>query len=295
MTAGSDRASLAAGERRRRRRLFILQMAPVLLFYVLFLVLPYATTLATSFQRADPVRIVVREFTLQNYAQLVTDDFFLHVTGWTVAIAAIVTVVTLIMGYPMAWKIVQSRGRVRSLMLAVVLSPLLVNLVVRTYSWQVVLGENGVVNSWLAGLGLAEAPLPLTRNVFAVVVGLAQITLPFMVLSLVSSMETLGSDLLEAAEGLGSTPVRTFCEIVWPLTLPGVSAGAILVFCYCTSAFVTPAVLGGGRVATIATQIYQQFMFSLNWPLGSALVVLLLVVNGVFIMGLSRIARSSID
>lgn len=282
--------SLEQRERRRQLRLFAVQMAPVLVFYFLFLILPYATTLTNSFYRPDPVRLIVPEFTLLNYARIVTEEFFLRLTGWTVFIALVVTLVTLVLGYPMAWKIVRSGPRTRSLLLAIVLSPLLVNLVVRTYAWQVVLGESGVINTWLIALGLVDAPLQLSRNVFGVIVGMAQITLPFMVLSLVSTMDTLDRDLFDAAEGLGSTPLRTFLQIVWPLTLPGVSAGAILVFCYSTSAFVTPAVLGGGRVATIATQIYQQFMFSLNWPLGSALVVLLLVVNAAFILALGRLA-----
>jgi putative spermidine/putrescine transport system permease protein len=246
-----------------------------------------------SFYRFDRIKIAVPDFTLDNYQRILTDGFYLRLTAWTILIAGAVTLVTLLLGYPMAWKIAKSGPRLKGLLLAIVLSPLLVNLVVRTYAWQVTLGDTGVLNSWLLAFGWIDQPLPMTSNLFAVVVGLAQITLPFMVLSLVSSMETMDPNLFEAAEGLGASPWRTFWQVGWPLTLPGVSAGSILVFSYCTSAFVTPAVLGGSRVATIATQIYQQFLFSLNWPLGSALVVLLLLVNGAAIMLLGRIGADA--
>jgi putative spermidine/putrescine transport system permease protein len=285
--------SIAEQERRNQAWRFWAQMAPVLILYATCLVLPYASILVTSFYRYDRIKIAIPDFTFANYQRVVTDVFFLRLTGWTILIAGVVTVITLVLAYPMAWRIVRSKPRTKGLLLAIVLSPLLVNLVVRTYAWQVTLGETGVINSWLRTFGWIDAPLPMTGNMFAVIVGLTQITLPFMVLSLVSSMETMSADLFEAAEGLGAGPIRVFWKIMWPLTLPGVSAGSILVFSYCTSAFVTPAVLGGSRVATIATQIYQQFLFSLNWPLGSALVVALLLVNAVAIAVFSRMSTRS--
>jgi putative spermidine/putrescine transport system permease protein len=295
LTGVPERAgrSLYVEERRRRRWRFAIQMAPILVFYVLFLVLPYFSLLETSFYRYDAVRLIVPEFTLVNYVKVLADGFYLRILGLTVFIGLLVTSITLLLGYPVAWKIVCSRPRTKSILFAVLLSPLLVNLVVRTFAWQATLGETGVINTWLLALGWIDHPLPLSRNLFGVVVGLAQITLPFMVLSLVSSMESVGIDILEAAESLGSSPARTFREILWPLTLPGVSAGCILVFCYCTSAFITPSVLGGGRVATIATQIFQQFTFALNWPLGSALVIVLLLTNLVAIAVLGRMSHKA--
>lgn len=276
---------------RRRRALFAIRMLPVMALYLVFLVLPYLDLVRISFHRHGLLQPVAPGLTLGNYTKLFTDPFYARLTVFTIVLSAGVTLVTLVLGYPVAWRIVRARAGTKSLLIAMVLSPLFVNLVVRTYAWQVLLGETGVVNTWLQALGLIAHPLPLSRNVFGVAVGLVQITLPFMVLSLVSIMEMVPPGLIEAAEGLGAGWRRIFTEILWPLTLPGVTGGSVLVFCYCTSAFVTPQVLGGGQVATISTLIFEQFSFALNYPFGAVLVMLLLVVNFLVIGLQERLAR----
>lgn len=275
----SGTLTLQVAARRRGQLQFAVQLLPLLLLYVGFLLLPYADLLRTSFYRYDSIALVVPVLTFANYLKALGDPFYLRIIGFTIALSAGVTVLTLALGYPVAWRIVHAGPRAKSVLVAVVLSPLLVNLVVRTYAWEVLLEDTGVLNKWLLGMGVIDHPLPLSRNLFSVVVGLTQITLPFMILSLMSIIETVRGELLEAADGLGSTPWRTFREIVWPLTLPGISAGSVLVFCYCTSAFVTPQVLGGGHVSTVSTLIYTQFSFAMNFPFGSALVFILLLIN----------------
>jgi putative spermidine/putrescine transport system permease protein len=283
--------SLEQVELKRRRQRRFVQLAPIALLYTVGLVLPYFYLLRMSFNKYDAMLIYRETFSLANYLRILTDGFYLHVAFRTIVLGVEVTLFTLIIGYPIAWKIAQSKGKFKSVLLAAVLSPLLINLVVRTYGWMTLLDDHGVINGWLMNVGVITHPLPLSNNLGAVVMGLGHVTLPFMVLSLVSVMESLPAQVIEAAESLGASKWRIFREVVWPLTWSGVGAGSILVFCFSISAFVTPTLLGGGKVATVSTLIYEQFTYSVNWPLGSALVFLLLAMNLVVIVLHARLFK----
>ncbi|ASP23705.1 molybdate ABC transporter permease (plasmid) [Antarctobacter heliothermus] len=273
-----DAAAIASRKGRRRDRMRRLgQMAPVLLLYLVGIVLPYVALARMSFNLYDPMFIFREMWSLQNYADIFAEPYYLTVILRTIALGVSVTFFTVLLGYPLAWKIARSGPMMRSILLSIALSPLLINLVVRTYAWLVMLGEQGVLNQGFSLLGLG--PYSLIGGWFAVVVGMVHMTLPFMVLSLTSVMQSLPGHLLEASENLGATSLRTFTHVIWPLTLPGVGAGAILVFSFTISAFVTPALLGGGTVATVSTLIYEQFTYALNWPFGAAMVFVLLAMN----------------
>ena len=159
----------------------------------------------------------------------------------------------------------------KSALIAIALSPLLINLVVRTYAWLVLLGDTGVINNWLRALGLIGGPLPLSGNLFSVVVGLVHICLPLMALSLLGVLERIDRTLEDAADSLGASRWRILRRIILPLSLPGIGAGSLLVFTFTISAFITPSLLGGNRVSTISTLIYEKFTFSANWPVGATL------------------------
>jgi putative spermidine/putrescine transport system permease protein len=197
----------------------------------------------------------------------------------TIALGIFVTVATLLMSYPLAMKIVAARPATKSILLILVLTPLLVNVVVRTYAWLVLLGDNGVINKSLIGIGLISDPLPINRNFISVALGLIHLSLPLMVLSLVSIMEKLDRTLIEAGESLGAGALRVLMKLHFPLCLQGVGTGCLLVFCTVISAFVTPQLLGGNQFSTISTVIYQKFTFSMNWPVGATLVFVLLMLN----------------
>jgi putative spermidine/putrescine transport system permease protein len=275
----------------RRRTELLLYLGPVTLFYVLFLIVPYAMVLRLSFFRFSSMRLYVPEFTLANYASVVTDPFYVALMARTIGLGVLVTAITLLLGYPLALRIARAGPRLKSALLAVTLSPLLINLVVRTYAWLVLLGDTGLVNRWLQAVGLIGAPLPLNGNFFSVVVGLVHISLPLMVLSLVGVMERLDGALVDAADSLGASRWRILRRIVLPLSLPGIGAGSLLVFTFTISAFVTPALLGGNRVSTISTLIFEKFTFSANWPVGSTLVMVLLVINAAVILLHGRLFR----
>ena len=261
------------------RRAAMLFLAPVTLFYLGFLVLPYAMVLRLSLFRFSSMRLYIPDYTLANYAAVLTDPFYLLLIARTVGLGLLVTVICLLLGYPLALRIARAGPRLKSALIAVTLSPLLINLVVRTYAWLVLLGDTGVVNGWLRGLGLIGAPLPLSGNSFSVVVGLVHICLPLMTLSLIGVLERIDLALVDAADSLGASRARVLAQVVLPLSLPGVGAGSLLVFSFAISAFVTPALLGGNRVSTISTLIYEKFTFSANWPVGATLVMVLLVIN----------------
>ena len=263
----------------RRRTELLLYLGPVTLFYAVFLVLPYAMVLRLSFFRFSSMRLYVPEFTMANYLTVVTDPFYLGLMARTVGLGLVVTVISLILGYPLALKIARSGPTMKSFLIAVTLSPLLINLLVRTYAWLVLLGDTGVVNNWLRAAGVISRPLPLGGNMFSVIVGLVHISLPLMALSLIGVLERIDASLVDAADSLGASRGRILRKIILPLSLPGIGAGSLLVFSFAISSFITPALLGGNRVSTISTLIYEKFTFSSNWPVGATLVVALLVIN----------------
>ena len=274
-----------------RRLSLLLYLAPATVFYLVFLVVPYAMLLRLSLFRFSSMRLYIPEFTLINYATVMTDPFYLWLMARTVGLGLLVTVISLVLGYPLALKIVRSGPAMRSALIAVALSPLLINLVVRTYAWLVLLGDTGVVNNWLRALGLIGAPLPLSGNTVSVVIGLVHISLPLMALSLIGVLERIDRTLEDAADSLGASRGRILRRIILPLSLPGAAAGSLLVFTFAISAFVTPALLGGNRVSTISTLIYEKFTFSANWPVGATLVVVLLVINLGIVVLHSRLFR----
>lgn len=259
-------------------------LGPAAGFYALFLLLPYAYILWLSFTRYSSSRLFVPTFTLDNYILVITDGYYIGLLAQTIGLGLFVTVATLLIGYPLAMKITSASPRMKPVLLVLVVTPLLVNVVVRTYAWLVLLGDNGVINRSLLATGLILDPLPINRNFVSVALGLIHLSLPLMVLSLVSVMEKLDRALFEAAQSLGAGSFRMLLKLHVPLCKQGIGAGGLLVFCTVISAFVTPQLLGGNRFSTISTIIYDKFTFSMNWPVGAALAFVLLALNLVVIL-----------
>ncbi len=255
------------------------------------MVVPYLIVLRLSFFRFSATRLYLPEFTLANYAAIVTDPFYLALMARTVGLGLLVTLICLLLGFPLAIKITRSNPAMKSVLIAITLSPLLINLVVRSYAWLVVLGDSGIVNTWLRAAGLIQHSLPLSGNTISVLIGLTHIGLPLMVLSLMSVLERMDPALVDAAESLGASPARVLRRIVLPASVPGIGAGSLLVFSFTVSAFITPALLGGNRVSTISTLIYDKFIVSANWPVGATLVMVLLVINLAVIVLHGRLFR----
>lgn len=261
-----------------------LMFAPMASFYALFLAVPYAYIFWLSFTKYSSTTLFIPEYTIQNYIAVLTDSYYLGLFARTIGLGVFVTCLSLVMCYPLAMMIVASSRRLKSALLVTVITPLLVNVVIRTYTWIVLLGDNGIVNRSLARVGLIDSPLPINGNFVSVALGLVHLSIPLMTLSLVSVMEKLDKGLIEASQSLGASQLRSLLKIHFPLCRAGVGTGSLLVFCTVVSAFVTPQLLGGNKFSTVSTVIYDKFTVSLNWPIGATLVFLLLSINLVVIL-----------
>jgi spermidine/putrescine transport system permease protein len=283
---------------RSSKKLQLLSLiSPGALWILLFFNIPLLIVLFISFVergRAGGIRIPP-VYTLENYHQLFNacasefsgpdcDPFlYIGIFGHSVRIALWVTFWCIILGYPLAYFIARQRPIIRDALMILVIIPFWTNFLVRTYALKQVLAGEGLLNSMLMGLHVVSQPLDLLFNEFAVVVGLIYGYLPFAVLPMYASIEKFDHSLMEAAADLGAPPWRAFLKVMLPMTLPGVVAALVLVFVPVVGAFITPDIMGGGKIEMIGTLINRQFGVSRNWPFGSAmsLVLMLLVLIGV--------------
>ena len=230
----------------------------------------------------------VKSGTTAHFAKALTGPLYVGVFLETFRIAAIVTILTLLLAYPVAYFLATSSPRWVAVGLVFLLLPFWTSVLVRTYAWMILLGRNGVLNRVLNWIGGPDAELQLIFNTTGVLIGMVHVLLPYMVFPIYSAMLRVDRDLLLAAEGLGASGWSVFRRIFLPLTLPGVIAGATLVFIVSLGFYITPALLGGGRVVMIATLIEQQVRQFLEWGFASALSVLLLAAAVLAFLVLSR-------
>lgn len=229
---------------------------------------------------------------LAAYERALTNELYLRVIFETFKIAAIVTLLTLALGYPVAY-VMATSGRAWQLVgIAFVLLPFWTSILVRTYAWMVMLGRNGVVNRTLIGWGVIDSPLPLLNNLAGVLIGMVHVLLPYMILPVFNAVKNVDPSLVLAAVGLGAPRWRAFLRITLPLTMNGVAAGVTLVFTLSLGFFITPALLGGGRVVMVANLIEEQVRELLNWAFAGALSAILLALTLVAFWGIARVART---
>lgn len=259
--------------------------------FVVFFVMPVGFFLSVSVALYLEPGIFDDTFTLENYARLVRDDYALGVLTDTLRISAVVTILCLVLGYPLAMFIARETGFVRRAVMIVTVASLFTNLVVRTYGWLVFLTPRGLFNNMLLDSGLIEKPLRLMFNETGVIIGLVQIMLPIQIIVLAVSLQAIDKVLEDAASIAGAGKVRIFTRIIWPLSLPGVISGSILVFTLSMSSFITPEFLGGGRVMVLGTLIRQLMTRSLNYPFAAAVSATLLLLAIAMLVSLAVISR----
>lgn len=268
------------GESRGQKRLQLWGLlGPGLAWLALFFNLPLLMVFFISLVergRAGGIKLPP-VFTLQSYIQ-VFDPLYVGILGESLRIALIVTIACLLVSYPLAFFIAKRNVRIRGALILLVMIPFWTNFLVRTYALKQLLDSNGLVNSFLLGLGFVSQPLDLLFNEFAVVLGLIYGYLPFAALPIYASIEKFDFSLLEAAADLGAPAWRSFLKIMLPITAPGVVAAFVLVFVPVIGAFITPEIMGGGKVEMIGTLINRQFGSSRNWPFGSAISLILMVI-----------------
>jgi ABC-type spermidine/putrescine transport system permease subunit I len=281
---GAAKASNATAYRRRERSettaLAALAVPGLLLIGAIALA-PIAWLFWLSFRSGS-------DFTLEHYERLLHPTYTLTLQS-TFELSFLVTAICIALGYPLSYLISQLRPKLAAVLLLLVLFPVWTSLLVRCYAWLVLLQRRGVVNSWLQDIGLIEEPLRLMHNFTGTTIGMVHIMLPFMVLPLYATMRTINRDYVRAAANLGASPVQAFWHVFVPLSLPGLFAGIIIVFVLCLGFYVTPALLGGGRVMMWSMQIERNVTYHSDWGAASALGVVLLAMTLAILWAVGRL------
>jgi putative spermidine/putrescine transport system permease protein len=254
----------------------LLLLSPGLVFIGAALIWPLVIMLRVSFLQRFPGPAV---WTIAKYAALLDDNYFIDITLRTFALGLVVTVATAVIGYPVAWYLARSPSRWRHLVFLGVVFPLLVSVVVRTVGWTILLGTQGVINETLIALGIIHDPLILMESFWSVAVGLVHVLLPFMILSIAAVLGSIDKSFSEAAYTLGATPTRNFLTVTLPLSIEGLAAGSVIVFCLTIGTYITPVWLGRGHVTVLAISIFDEMVTLVDWPTGAALGMLLTVAT----------------
>ncbi|HXV84556.1 MAG TPA: ABC transporter permease [Candidatus Binatia bacterium] len=272
MTRVTDPTVVSRAASHASHRAPILLLVPGVFVLLIAFVVPITLLLSRS--------VFDQGFTAEHYVRLFAVPQYLEVLGFSLELAAFTTLITLILGYPYAYVLTIAPPVWQATLIAVVLLPFWTNILVRCYSWMLILQAKGLLNTALVDwLGITERSVPMMYNIVGVTVGMVHYLLPPMVLILFSIMRSIDRNLVEAAEGLGASPLRAFWRVFVPLSMPGVRAASVLVFVLSLGFFVTPALLGGRQDVTIAMLIETQINELVNWGFGSALAVVLLSVT----------------
>ena len=282
--AGANAAALRRAAIRERWTLFALA-APAVVAVVVVLAVPVGWLFWLSFLGDDGA------FSLEHYARMVESKAYARVFRTTFEVSFLTTAICVLIGYPLAYFLAQLPPRAAALCMLTVLLPFWTSLLVRTYAWLVLLQRKGLLNRWAIDMGLWDEPAKLVHNLNGTLIGMVHIMLPFLVLPLYGSMKAIDGDYMKASANLGAGPVRAFWDVFFPLSLPGLFAGALIVFILCLGFFVTPAVLGGGRVIMVSMQIADTIELFYNWGAASALGAVLLLVTLAILLAASRLLR----
>lgn len=253
---------------------------PALLLVLLFLAAPLGLIVRYSLDLHDPLQPMRGVFSADNYVRAFTDPFYQGVLGTTARIAAVSTVLVMLLAFPAAYCISRTQSeRRRSLLIICTVLPLLLGNAVRSAAWMVVMGTKGVANAALIALGAVQEPVAMLYTPTAVVVALVSVLLPYAILTLQSVLDAIAASLEEAAQSLGCPPWRTVFAVVLPLAMPGVAAAAAICFALAMNAYATPVLIGGPGMQMMGPLVYEQIVKSSNWPFGATLACLLMLAT----------------
>ncbi|MDG1459328.1 MAG: ABC transporter permease [Pseudoprimorskyibacter sp.] len=274
--------TLKSDERRERLTIFGLSL-PAVLAILIVVFLPIFWLSSLSLYNATGA------LSAENYDRIFSSALYRRTFVVTFQISISVTLICVLLGYPLCYWLSKLPNRTSAILMVFVLVPFWTSVLVRTYAWLVLLQRNGIINSSLVSMGIIEEPLQLAHNLTGSIIGMVHIMLPFLVLPLYATMRSIDTDLVRAAVGLGSSPRGAFWRVFFPMSLPGLFAGIVLVFILSLGFYVTPALLGGGRVQMLAQRIESTITVYSNWGAASALGVVLLVLALLMIWLMNRI------
>lgn len=264
----------------------IMRIVPGLVILTLFLFLPLLKVIFPTLFSGD--------YAFSNYVNFFKDQYYMGILARTLRIAVITTLVCGVLGVPTAYFISRCNKKWRGLLLAVSLFPLMTNSVIRSFAWINILGNNGIINSILVNIGIIDKPVKMLYTEFAVIIGSIYLFLPLMIVTVCGVMENIGSDMMEAAQSLGASQVKAFFKVIFPLSLPGIIVGEILVFTGTLTAYTTPQLLGGNKNLVMSTLIYQRAMSVSDWS-GAAVISLIMIVITVLVIKLFNAVAARMD
>jgi len=262
-------------------------MGPTNTYLIVFMVIPLILVTVLSFMSRGTYGEVVYKFNIESYIRLF-DPLYAKILGYSLLVGFLTTVLSLVIGYPMAYYIARAPARQRSLLLFLILLPFWTNFIIRIYAWIMILRSSGFLNSFLQWIGVIHEPLNILYTPTAVLIGMVYEFLPFMVLPLYTSLEKIENAQLEAAADLGAPPWKAFLRVTLPLSVPGMIAGTILVFIPAMGMFVVPDLMGGAKTMLIGNVIRNQFLTARDWPFGAAASMLLMLLTMVFTLYYTR-------
>lgn len=254
-------------------------------------VLPLIVMIRMSFNQHGTGGQLVETLTFENYGRALSDPFYWQVIGNTLWLGLLCGGLAVILAYPIALFLTRTTSKWKGVLIALAIAPLLTSAVARTYGWIAILGDQGIINGFLMDTGLLAGPIRLNNDMPGVIIALVEILMPYAILAMISGFGRLNNSLEEAAGTLGASRFKVFMRVTLPLTLPGVFTGFLLVFVLSISSFVTPRLMGGGRVFILATEVYNEATQTLNWPLASALSVILLILFGLLVAGYQQLTK----
>ena len=263
---------------------------PGLLLFAALLGAPLIMTLMLSFYQFDYATGGIQPgFSLANYIEVLSDSYFHKIFGRTFGVALLVTVICVLIGAPEAYILNRMRNPWKSIFLLIVIGPLLISVIVRTLGWALLFGSQGGISMALQWLGLTDEPVSLMFTMTGMTIALVHVLVPFMVLSVWASLQRLDPQVEDAALTLGASQATVLRRIVLPQAMPGILSGSLIVFSLTASAFATPSIIGGRRLKVVATTAYDEYLSTLNWPLGAAIAVVLLIATAAIIMSYNRL------
>lgn len=263
-------------------------LSPTLLFLIAFLVVPGVLLAALSLRNVDAMLMIQPGYGWSQYLTVFGTATYASALWTTLWVSLLTAALCVLLGYPAAWMLANAPTRtVRTVLYVLLVSPLLTSVVIRTFAWIVLLAQNGLINDALLRLGIIDAPLRMLWNMDAVIIAYVQVMLPFAVLPIATSLQSIPPSLSQASMSLGASRVRTFFQVTLPLTFPGMMTGAIIVFALAAGSYITPLLIGGRLQPLLPITIYQQAVQIANLPLAAALSITLLFITGVvvFLMG----------
>lgn len=265
--------------------------SPALMLFAVLLLVPLTLTAVLSFHQFDGTQGILPTYTLSHYLEVFSDGYYHEIFYRTGGLALAVTFLAVIFGVPETIILARMKNPWRGVFLIVILGPLLISVVVRTLGWAILLGNNGLINQSLQALHIVDEPVKLMFTMTGVTIALTHVLIPFMVISVWAALQKLDPQVENAGLSLGASPFTVFRRVILPQILPGVLSGAIIVFALAASAFATPSILGGRRLKVVAAAAYDEFLSTLNWPLGATIAVLLLIANVIIILGCNRLVE----